>query len=217
VRRARALLLLHGVLAASCAAQAETLNALVRDGDGKPLPNAVVVAVPADGRLPPARPALEVVDQVDKEFMPYVKPVRVGSSVKFPNKDNVQHHVYSFSTARKFELPLYRGTPAQPVLFDKTGVVKIGCNIHDWMVGYVYVAESPYFAKTLKEGSVDLKLPPGRYRMRVWHPRMRDAESATVKDVEVPAGAPARTEWRLRLDPEFRPPRVSLPGDSGYR
>jgi plastocyanin len=213
----RALLLLHGILSASWAAQAEPLRAMIMDDAGKPLPNAVVVAVPADGHLPPERPVVEVVDQIDKEFTPYVKPVRVGSSVQFPNKDNVQHHVYSFSAPKKFELPLYRGTPARPVLFDRTGVVKLGCNIHDWMVGYVYVADSPYFSKTPKEGSVELNVPPGRYQVRVWHPRMRDAESATSKEVDVPPAAAARAEWRLRLNPEFRPPRVNLPGDSGYR
>ena len=126
-------------------ALAAKLSANVHAGDGKPLPNAVVVAVPEDGRLPPVGKTVEVVDQIDKEFVPYVKPVRVGSYVQFPNKDNIRHHVYSFSPPKKFELPLYSGTPTEPLLFDKVGVVKLGCNIHDWMLGYVYVAETPYF------------------------------------------------------------------------
>ena len=93
--------------------------------------------------MPTAASPREVVDQIDKEFVPYVKPVRTGSFVQFPNKDHIRHHVYSFSAPSKFELPLYMGTPAQPVLFDKPGVVKLGCNIHDWMIGYVYVTDSP--------------------------------------------------------------------------
>jgi hypothetical protein len=196
-------------------AHADQLRAVVRDASGKPLPNTVVVAVPIDRALPPLRPGMEIVDQIDKEFVPYVKVVRAGSSVLFPNKDNVRHHVYSFSPAKKFELPLYRGTPAQPQLFETPGIVKLGCNIHDWMIGYVYVAESPYFGKTLKEGVVDLELAPGRYRVRAWHPRMSEAEAQTVKEVQVDGGG--NVEWRLRLDPEFRPPRVTLPGDAGYR
>ena len=97
-------------------------------------------------RLPTRRDA--VVDQVDKEFTPKVNAILVGTSVIFPNHDNVRHQVYSFSPAKRFELPLYAGVPAQPVVFDTPGVVVLGCNIHDWMVGYVYVSESPYFAKT---------------------------------------------------------------------
>ena len=159
-----------------------------------------------------------MVDQIDKEFMPYVKPIRVGSQVKFPNKDDIRHHVYSFSPARKFELPLYRGTPAQPVLFDKPGIVKLGCNIHDWMIGYIYVTETPYFGKTAREGRVDLDdLPPGRYRAHVWHPRMGGSEGATLRLVQVHDAAPSAVEWRLKLKPEFRPRRVPLPGEPGYK
>ena len=91
------------------------LHAVVYDQNGKPLPNAVVVATPEDGSAPAAKPTVEIVDQIDKEFVPYVKAVRAGSYVKFPNKDDIRHHVYSFSPAKKFELPLYSGTPAQPM------------------------------------------------------------------------------------------------------
>jgi len=196
---------------------AAEIAASVRDAHG-PVPNAVVVAVPEDTPLPPARPTVEVVDQIDKEFVPYVKPVRVGSMVQFPNKDNIRHHVYSFSPPKRFELPLYAGTPARPVLFDKAGVVKLGCNIHDWMIGYVYVAETPYFAKTGADGRAELKaLPPGHYRVRVWHPSMTRPEEATVQRVDVREGAATPVEWQLVLKREFRPRRAPSPGEPGYR
>ncbi|HTT41022.1 MAG TPA: methylamine utilization protein [Burkholderiales bacterium] len=199
-------------------AHAAKLGALVSGHDGKPLANAVVIAVPEDGQLPPLTKVVEVVDQIDKEFVPYVKPIRAGSYVQFPNKDNIRHHVYSFSPAKKFELPLYSGTPSQPVLFDKPGVVKLGCNIHDWMLGYIYVAETPYFGKSAGDGRVQLEnLPPGRYRVRVWHPRMQGSEDATVQRVVLQEAAPARVEWKLRLNPEYRPRRAPLPGEPGYR
>jgi len=199
-------------------ALAAKLSANVHGTDGKPLPNAVVVAVPEDGRLPPLSKTVEVVDQIDKEFVPYVKPVRAGSYLKFPNKDNIRHHVYSFSPPKRFELPLYSGTPTEPVLFDKPGIVKLGCNIHDWMLGYVYVAETPYFGKSAGEGRVELdQLPPGRYQVRVWHPRMQGPEDATVQRVELRDDAPTRVEWTLKLNPEYRPPRTRLPGEPGYR
>ena len=113
----------------------------------------------------PAKPRDNVVDQVDKQFVPKVQAVLVGTPVTFPNNDNVRHQVYSFSPAKRFELPLYAGVPAQPIVFDKPGVVVLGCNIHDWMVGYIYVSESPYFAKTGKDGKAVLAdLPPRSLR-----------------------------------------------------
>jgi plastocyanin len=141
-------------------AQNATLVATVVDARGGPVADAVIVAAPAAGARVAAR-ARDEVDQVDKEFTPRVTVVAVGTAVTFPNNDNVRHHVYSFSPAKRFELPLYAGVPAQPVVFDKPGVVVLGCNIHDWMVGYVYVSESPYFAKTDASGRVRLdNLPP---------------------------------------------------------
>ena len=74
-------------------------------------------------------------DQVHKQFVPHVLPVVVGTAVTFPNHDQIHHHVYSFSRAKTFEMPLYKGENAPPVAFDQPGAVKIGCNIHDWMDG----------------------------------------------------------------------------------
>lgn len=194
------------------------LRVHVVDSDAKPLPDAVIVAFPADSRIQPAKPGTEVEDQVDKEFVPYVQAIRVGSYVKFPNKDNIRHHVYSFSPAKIFELPLYSGTPASPVLFDKVGVVKLGCNIHDWMIGYVYVTDAPYFGKTAAQGQVELKdLPAGTYKVRVWHPRLDGEEESTARQIEVKDNAPASAKWVLKLKREFRPRRAPLPGDPGYR
>ena len=113
-------------------AQTAGITASVVDARGRPVADAVVVAMPADGVVHLSEhPRGGVVDQVDKEFVPKVVAVLVGTAVTFPNKDNVRHHVYSFSPAKRFELPLYAGVPAQPVVFDKPGVVVLGCNIHD--------------------------------------------------------------------------------------
>lgn len=98
--------------------------------------------------------------------------------------------------------------------FDKPGVVKLGCNIHDWMIGYIYVSESPYFAKTGHDGRAVLAdLPAGRYRVRVWHPRMQGGEEATVRTIELTQDAVAA--WELELKPEFRPRRAPLRGIRG--
>jgi len=217
MKRFGILLAVQACLGVQLPAHAAQLHTLVFGEDGKPLPNVVVMAMPEDGQLPAPKRTVEIVDQIDKEFVPYVKPVRVGSYVQFPNKDNIRHHVYSFSQPKKFELPLYSGTPSQPVLFDKPGIVKLGCNIHDWMLGYVYVTETPYFGKTGLDGRVDLdQLPPGRYVARVWHPLMEGSETATIKRIDLGDTA-SSLEWKLKLKSEFRPRRTPLPNEPGYR
>ena len=103
-----------------------------------------------------------IIDQRDKQFIPYVTALQVGTSVWFANTDKIRHHVYSFSPAKKFELPLYAGVPAEPVVFDRPGFVTLGCNIHDWMIAYVAVLTTPYFAVTHAEGRARLNKSPAR-------------------------------------------------------
>ena len=199
----------------STGAWAADLAAVVRDPRGQPVRDAVIVAVPEGGLPKPAgRPRLEVVEQIDQEFQPRVKAVLVGSPVSFPNRDPVRHPVYSFSQPKRFDLPLYVGTPPNPVVFDTPGVVTIGCNIHDWMVGYIYVAESPYFATTDATGAATLPgLPSGPYAVRVWHPQLAAAEESTQRRLGLQAGA--QLHWQLELKPEVRIRRVPPGGRPG--
>lgn len=199
-------------LAAMQVAQAGELRVTVRDEGGVPLPDAVVVAVPEGAApLPAPRGRVEQIEQIDLEFVPGVKAIQVGTSVSFPNRDRVRHHVYSFSAPKRFDLPLYLGTPAQPVLFDAPGVVTIGCNIHDWMLGYIYVSESPYFAVSDGTGIAHVEVPPGRYAVRVWHPRYAAPDGKTRLLLDIGA-AGAASEWRLALKPDIRVRRA--PGAS---
>jgi len=206
-------------LACAGSAVGADLSATVKDQEGRAVEDAVVLAVPHnEAGIAPAKPAEEVVDQIDKEFVPYVKPVMVGSLVRFPNKDNIRHHVYSFSPAKRFDLRLYSGLSAAPVLFDKPGIVVLGCNIHDWMVGYIYVAQTPYFGKTARDGKALIKnLPPDEYTLRIWHPRMEAAEETTTQRIFITAIGVGEVVWRLKLKPEFRIRRAPVPGGGGYR
>ena len=185
-------------------AYAGEIQALVKDQHGAPLPDAVVVALPSGaGPAPLAKASREAVGQNDMEFVPYVKALTVGTPVFFPNHDNVRHHVYSFSPVKTFELPLYVGTPASPIVFDKPGIVTIGCNIHDWMIAYIYVAETPYLGTTGKRGTAKLaNVPPGSYAVRVWHPRMSGTEESTSRSVTIERTA--ELAWQLTLGPELR-------------
>ena len=193
-----------------------SFEAIVRDDGGKPLADVVVSLAPAGAGPAPPLATSVVMDQQDKAFVPLVLAVPVGASVSFPNRDNIRHHVYSFSAAKRFELPLYIGTPAAPVVFDKPGVVVLGCNIHDWMVGYVYVSDTPYFAKTAADGTVRLAdVPPGAYEARVWHPRMRGEPGKTSKPITLAAGGPGQLAFVVALKPERRlPPRPAYEAPS---
>lgn len=135
--------------------------------------------------------AVTTIDQKDRRFVPRVSVMRTGTTVNFNNSDTVRHQVYSFSPSKVFTLKLYAGAAEAPIVFDKAGLVVLGCNIHDSMIAYVAIVDSPYFAKVSASGSVDLNLPPGRYRMRIWHPNL--AAAVPPKEIavaEVPLAIP---------------------------
>jgi plastocyanin len=198
-------------------AQNGEIVATVSDAQGRPLADAVIVAFPADGNVRLTTKARDdAIFQVDKEFVPKVTPVLVGTAVAFPNNDTVRHHVYSFSPAKKFELPLYQGVPANPVVFDKPGVVVLGCNIHDWMVAYIYVSESPHFAKSGADGKATISdLVPRAYVVRAWHPQLEGEEEQTRKSVDLSKTRRSEVSWSLRLKPEVRVRRAPATKQSG--
>lgn len=126
-----------------------------------------------------------IMDQVNKTFVPGLLPVVVGTEVHFPNHDQINHHVYSFSRVKSFELPLYKGEEASPVVFDKAGVVKVGCNIHDWMSGVILVLPTPYYAVTDEGGRFTLQdLPTGAYTLACWHALSQVKVEETVQQVQ---------------------------------
>ena len=196
---------------------AGSLDVTVKDGNGALVSDAVVYA---KGRAATSAPAKKraVIDQRDKQFVPYVTALQVGTSVLFPNNDNIRHHVYSFSPAKKFELPLYAGVPAEPVTFDKEGFVTLGCNIHDWMIAYVAVLTTPHFQVTGKEGRVRLKdLPPGQYIVEVWQPSLKGAPEKFAQQVDLAAKGAKELLFTLDLKPDFRARRAPGSSTGGYR
>ena len=182
--------------------QAAGLAASVVDSTGKPVADAVVYAIPEGGAPAAPRPPAAILDQIDKEFVPFVLPVQAGTLVRFPNQDNIRHNVYSFSPAKTFSLELYKGTAAPPVTFDTPGVVVMGCNIHDKMLAYILVVETPYFARTEAAGNLLIKdLPQGGYEVRVWHPRLLDATVPVMQKIAIGPGE-AKAVFTLGLKPE---------------
>jgi plastocyanin len=183
-------LLFAWFLLVSCA-WAATVQVQVQDAKGRPLQDAVVFLESAEAssaRLAAKPPSGIEIAQVGRQFDPRVLVVQLGTAVQFPNRDNVRHHVYSFSPAKNFELKLYSGTPANPVVFGKAGVVVLGCNIHDHMVAWVIVVDTLHFGRSPAGGSVSLvNVPPGTYRLRLWHPDMPVGAPALAQPLTVEA------------------------------
>jgi len=184
---------------------------MVVDREGHGVGAVAVTAMPMAAHVA-ATPKPAVMDQRNLAFVPRVLVVAVGTSVEFPNNDSVSHQVYSFSPAKRFQLPLYKGESHSPVTFDRAGLVVLGCNIHDSMVGYIYVTDAPYFGTTEEGGVLRLKdLPSGDYQIVVWSPFIADAPGSLMRTLHVagnePATARVQLSLPLRARPEPRPRR----------
>jgi len=202
------------LLAACLHAEEAALALRIVHGD-LPVADAVVSLVPVDTAAPAITPPTDIViAQEDKEFDPYVTAVPVGTRIIFPNRDTVQHHIYSLSKPKRFEKPLYASGASETVQFDLPGVVALGCNIHDWMIAYVVVVPTPWFAQTGPDGTARLeRLPPGRYRLEIWHPRL---PRPVTRDVALAAGAVAHESVALVLKPDRRIRRTPDTRTGGY-
>jgi plastocyanin len=177
---------------------AAPLEIAVSDERGGPIAGVAVfltVATPAPGADTPSVEA--VMDQRDQRFNPHTLVVRKGTSVLFPNNDVVSHHVYSFSPTKPFELGLYKGSVYPPVLFDKAGLVVVGCNIHDGMLGYILVVDTPYFSLSDDRGVASLDVPPGDYLLEVWTARARPAGLPAPHMISVDAARENGVEVRV--------------------
>lgn len=186
-------LLAPGLSVAVRPAEAAQLRARITDSRGNPVADAIVTLVPNGpvGPLPAPAPSLlsAVIDQRDETFVPYVVAVAKGGTVTFRNSDKTRHHVYSFAPIKQFEFVLSPGESTAPVAFDAPGVAAVGCNIHDFMTAFVYVADTPFIAQSDRDGrAVIADVPPGSYSARVWHPLIRPSVSVAVQTIEIPDG-----------------------------
>lgn len=198
-------------------ASAATLDVLMRQADGSPVSDAVVTLQGPVGA--PTGLLKADMDQRGQRFAPHVLAVHTGTMVRFPNSDNIRHQVYSFSAAKRFELRLYEGTPSDPLLFDKPGVVVLGCNIHDWMLGYIYVTDDPRFGVTDAQGRLRFEqLPPGDYHATLWHPQLADMQPLDGGTLHVPAaGLSHSAVLALQSVSADTPPAPSAFGDAFNR
>ncbi|MDO6445283.1 methylamine utilization protein [Colwellia sp. 1_MG-2023] len=156
------------------------------DQNQKPLSNAVVWLTPTNKVLMKA-PSTDpfIMMQKDRQFIPHILVVPQNAQVEFPNADSIMHHVYSFSKSKTFELKLYREQPQTAITFDQTGVVELGCNIHDWMLSFIVVVDSPFYAITNENGNVSFNIEPDNYTLNIWHEGFTDFSQVESESIQI--------------------------------
>ena len=191
------LALLAALLLDAAAARAASVNVVFTDGAGRALTDAVVMLEPVGATLPVKPMAGAQIAQKDLQFNPPVTVVTVGTPVLFPNQDTVKHHVYSYSPAKTFQIKLYAGVPHTPIVFDKPGVAVLGCNIHDSMIAWVVVTDTPLWARSAASGAARVTdVPPGNYQLHVWHASLAETTPPQLLPLTVAAGD---VEQRVKL------------------
>jgi plastocyanin len=168
---------------------------IVQSKDGQALSN-IVVSVHATAKQENNKTIhkaneqasqIEVMNQIDQQFVPHILLVKQGTTVTFPNRDSVKHHVYSFSPAKTFEILLQEQLTETPIKFDTAGIVELGCNIHDWMLGYIYVTDADIYGKTNQAGTFNIDLDEGEYTIDIWHPRLTKVDITKQHKIRVSA------------------------------
>jgi plastocyanin len=168
------------------AGAAGELSVTVSSATGAAVEGAVIIAEPRRGGPRPRAGQKAVMDQRNLMFVPEVLIVPTGTAVDFPNSDQVRHQVYSFSGAKKFELALYAGRPQAPVIFERAGLVTLGCNIHDNMLGYIWVTDSPWYGQSDASGRLQLRdLAAGEYTVRIWHALLNESGPQLEQHINV--------------------------------
>lgn len=184
-------------------ALAGSLDLRLTDAKGAPVEDAVVTVHPASGtpKGPISFPWGTTMVQQNIAFGPHVLIVPVGATVRFPNKDKVRHHVYSFSRPAKFEIKLFGKDETRSYKFTTEGAVALGCNIHDSMSGFIKVVDTPYAAKTNASGAARLNgLPSGFARVTIWHSKLRGKDNEMIVSVPLTDGNVSRS-MKLALRP----------------
>lgn len=190
-------------MAAHC--WAHDLKVQVISLDNKPMADTVVY-IEASGENPLLPVKVAIMDQQNKAFVPHVLAVAAGTTVDFPNTDTVNHYVYSFSEIKKFQFKLFKGDlENHQILLDKPGLITIGCNIHDFMLGYIFVAPTPYVGVTDVKGEVTLKLPDkGEFQLAIWHERANEDLSQITQKIIIES---ANQSVRFRMTKALKPQR----------
>lgn len=208
------LVLLFSVIGMANVVLASDLTIKVTTASHQNMPNAVVYLMTEDSVQHESTVVepMALMDQINKQFAPHILAVQKGTQVRFPNSDSIKHHVYSFSRALTFELQLYKGLEAEPLLFNHSGIIELGCNVHDWMLGYIIVVDTPYFGKTNAKGEMRFDVPDGQYKVKIWHPRIDENLTDLEKSISLTSQSTELIQLTKKLLPDLNQ-YETLPSD----
>jgi len=182
---------------AAAGAKVGVLNGSLKIDGKAPTGFGVVMLTPAKGgkkRTAKTR----IIEQRGKSFAPHIMAVPVGSTVQFPNFDNVFHNVFSLSKSKAFDLGMYKSGESREMKFDKPGIIRLGCNLHAAMAAYLIVVDAPHYTIVGKDGAFSFKaLPPGKYKVEVWNEASGDSMKS---DVEIKEGDNSK-DFDLKANP----------------
>jgi plastocyanin len=156
--------------------------------DGRSVPGAfgLITLEPDSGKWKPRTPKRVIVEQRNREFLPHVMAVSVGSTVSFPNFDTVFHNVFSTSPVGAFDLGIYKVGEAREFTFPKEGIVRLGCNLHANMSAFIAVVAAPAYVVTDDTGRFAFRrLAPGKYKLKAWSER---SKAPVSQDIAIKAG-----------------------------
>lgn len=165
-------------------------DVVVEGIEGNKLSNMVVYLMPLEGQVPLQSAKAEPIEihQKNKQFAPYITVIQKGYEAEFKNDDDITHHIYSALGPKRFSFKLRAEDPNKAMMFDKSGHVSMGCNIHDWMSGHVLVIDTPFYAQTDERGIARFSaMPDGQYHLIVWHPQLQSNENQFIMPVSLPS------------------------------
>ena len=150
----------------------------------------------AVGPMQPPEKPIQIVIQKDATFRPHVLPILVGTTVEWPNNDDIYHNVFSMSEAKSFDLGIYKNKQIKRVTFDKPGRVDVFCSIHTKMGCVILVLSNPFFSATDKNGNFTIpNIPAGTYQLKAWHERL----PPQIKTITVPESGEVQADFVLSV------------------
>jgi hypothetical protein len=166
---------------------AANFKVTVVDNSNTPLADMVVYLQPLGGLVLPVSDKTVEIGQLNRQFAPYINVMQLGSDAEFRNKDDITHHIYSTVNENKFSFKIRAGQSKNKNDFQQIGEVSMGCNIHDWMSGYLYIVDTPLFGKTNAHGVVNIAMEQrGKYRLVIWHPQLEVEDNNISQQIEWP-------------------------------
>jgi len=195
------------ILSSLFIASAQKITIQVVDTQAMPVDGMVVYLTPDNQKAMPTNYSTLVVTQKNKSFAPYVAVTQKDQSIAFDNQDNITHHIYSVSGGNRFDFKIKAGHSKSTQQLNHAEEIAMGCNIHDWMSGYVLVVDTPYYSQTNDKGfaiiNVDLV---GRYTLSVWHPQLdvkgyKIEQMITIENNDVDS----KRDWQVQLTKDLLP------------